>query len=140
METLKFRVSWINAIVSSLQLRFTETIANELRDVFPDFQFTEESFDNDIQMLKNMEVSNKILYSELEDSLSLMQKDSEGGDKVTPEIMEQNIYESVSAYNRMFNGSEKVKELNTLEYAIMGRAYEKRIEELHEMEKQNKSA
>jgi hypothetical protein len=126
MKYLEFRIEWINAIVLSLHLRFTETIANELRDAFPDFEFTEESFYNDIQLLKNMEIENKILYSELEDSLKLLNKDIQ---EKTKEQSEIDFYESVASYNRVFKTSEKVKDMNALEHAINCKAYEKYCED-----------
>jgi len=128
MKYLEFRIEWINAIVCSLHLRFTETIASELRDVFPDFEFTDETFYSDIQLVKNIEIENKILYSELEESLNVLNKDVK---EKTKEQSEVDFYESVAAYNRTFKTSEKVKDMNALEHAINCKAFDKYCEEIN---------
>lgn len=138
MEFLRYRIFWINSVVSCLTLRFTDEIASELRDVFSDygFEFTNESFSEDIKLVKNIEVQSKITYDELDSTLKLLTKDTE---KVTKEQSETDFYESVASYNRAFKTSEKVKDMNALEHAICCKALEKYSEDIN-LIKQNQAA
>ena len=145
MEFLKFRITWINAVMSSLNLSYTELISKELRDIFPDFEFSKDSFYKDVVLVKNIEVQTRLTYSDLEDSLKMIEKKnkatlgSDNGEdkKQTNEELEINVYDSVAAYNRTFKTSERVKDLNALEYAVNCRALDKYIEDSLESQNSN---
>lgn len=126
IKQLELRASVIGLILGSLEMFFFDKlieIVKEYDEEFCQFEFSHESYLNDIAMIKNIELNNKIEHDELE--LQLQEIEKEETKKLGGELglsktkLEQVFYDYVISYNEVFKTSHSVDRLNTLEYARM---------------------
>ena len=116
MQELRLRASIITMLLNSVGMIYSPTLIGILKDFDPafcEFQFLEDSIDEDLQLIKNMELANDLEYTQLKEELEA-QEPIANVKSVNPEEV---FYDWVASYNEVFKTSHSVAKLTTMEYA-----------------------
>ena len=116
MQELRLRAAIITMLLNSVGMIYSPTLIQTLRDfdeAFSEFQFTEDTINDDLQLIVNMEKMNEVEYRSLKEELESMEKVS-GVTGINPE---QVFYDWVASYNEAFKTSLCVENISTFTYA-----------------------
>ena len=97
---------------------YSPTLIETLRgfdEAFLEFQFNEESIEDDLQLVKNMEQANELEYRQIKEELEAQEQVAGTGSNVVNG--EEVFYDWVASYNEVFKTSHSVAKLSTMEYA-----------------------
>ena len=139
MQQLKVRAEVINLLLNTLNLLPVKSLIDKIKELdseFEQFEFSEESLQDDIQMVKNIEINNSIEYSQLKEQLNAFElligiKDKDGKLIEKEEMKEDVFYDYVLSYNEIFKTSHSVDKLSTIEYAKMCYRHDKYIDNIN---------
>lgn len=128
MRHLELRNKILFLVLKTLEMFYSKVLIEEIKGLdeeFSQFEFSEESYENDIQLIKNIEINNDIEYKELQKQLEELEalekpksEDEESKNQKAPD-KEQVFYDIIMSYNEIFSTSYSVDNLNTMEYARM---------------------
>jgi len=142
---LRIRATIIGLLLDTVNMFYSKTLIDSIKKFdseFEQFEFSEETIEQDLIFISNIEINNKIEYEsalvelqEFEEKIGI--KDKDGNYIEKSKLTEQVFYDYVMAYNEVFKTSHSVDRLNTLEYARMCYRYEKYIESVNLKNKEN---
>ena len=127
LQKLRERAQVINLLTNTIGFFYSKTLINAIKNYdseFEQFEFSEETIENDLILISNIEINNEIEYRNLLEQLeefekSIGIKDKEGNKIEAIKANEQIFYDYVMSYNEIFKTSHSVTNLNTMEYARM---------------------
>ena len=133
MQELRLRASIITMLLNSLGMVYSPKLIKTLKDydeAFEQFAFTESTINDDLQLVKNMEINYEIEYRQLKDDLEAIERntrDKSGNQVVTGE---QVFYDYVAAYNEAFKTGLSVDTMSTMTYANNCHRYDEYVKSM----------
>jgi hypothetical protein len=131
ISALVYRLLWIEKILEYLQnVPFvSEQIIEILHEEGFDFAFTDESMQNDIQAIVNIEKRTQYDITELQTELKELDGNGTGG-----KCDDENFYQTLYSINEMSHVCYDMEKLTTYEYAILCKRLHNHIEQLNRKE------
>lgn len=133
MNELRLRASIITMLLNSLGMIYSPKLIQTLKDydpAFEQFTFSESTINDDLQLVKNMELNYDIEYGQLKDDLEALERntrDKSGNQVVTGE---QVFYDYVAAYNEVFKTGLSVDTMSTMTYANNCHRYDEYVQSM----------
>lgn len=122
---LELRKTMIAMLTESLKLIYSPILCDKLRFYYPAMQLTKETYLQDMKIIGNMEVSNRMHYEELKKMLDKDVRQSSHN-----QTTEEAFHSYINAYNRAFKTTFSIRLLFTDEYAYMCADYDKYVADL----------
>jgi hypothetical protein len=123
INEISLRLKRINAIVERLMLRYSARYCDMLREEGHSFEFTEETYKNDLVMVVNAEKMYVVELNELQQEYIELQ--GKRGDKPT----EQGFYDTLSSIERMQHVRYDEEHITVFKYATLCKKLEQHIEQ-----------
>jgi hypothetical protein len=137
MKAMQFRAQIIDNICRCIVVAYHDSFAQILRDEYPQFAFTEDSYVQDLEYVPRIENNNKIQFDKLKAQLDKLMEGSEK--EATPESKYKGFI------SRIFDINENAKyqcisldSSSTYDFAIALERLEKHIEYLEAQAQKNK--
>ena len=137
MKAMQFRAQIIDNICRCIVVCYHEDLSQILRDEYPQFAFTEDSYVQDLEYVPRIENNNKIQFDKLKAQLDKLMEGSEK--EATPESKYKGFI------SRIFDINENAKyqcisldSSSTYDFAIALERLEKHIEYLEAQAQKNK--
>jgi hypothetical protein len=117
MQLLRVRMATVNALCESLRMVYSPVIVFQLHKMGFDFPFTRETYLQELELVKNMEVQTRLDFESIQEHFAEQAKNSIDKDGNSVKQSEQIFYDYVDSYNECFKTSHSVDRMNTFEYA-----------------------
>lgn len=133
MQELRLRASIMTMLLNSIGMIYSPMLIKTLKTfdpVFEDFAFTESTINEDLQLVRNMEINYEIEYRQLKEDLERLEgqtKDKEGKEV---SIGEQVFYDYVAAYNEAFKTGLSVETMSTMTYVNNCHRYDEYVKQM----------
>lgn len=139
MQVLRVRAEIINLLLNSIGMIYSPTLIEAIKNLdeeFSQFTFADDTIDDDLECIRNIEKNNTVEYSSLSEELKLMEislgfRDSDGNAVECASITEESFYQEVSTYNEVFKTSLSVENMSTMTFAINCKRWREHIERLN---------
>lgn len=130
MKSMECRKQIIETCVEILKANRVESLIDTLKELYPELEFTDESYTSDLNTVINNEkvaiVDYNLLKEELED---IVKKQGIADEKINKVSLEERIYNELLDINKVENGSYS-EEISTYKFALLRKRLIAHIEQL----------
>ncbi|MCD6012880.1 MAG: hypothetical protein K0Q79_2742 [Flavipsychrobacter sp.] len=139
IKTIEFQWQTVNLIAEILKERFCESAAKYLRELYPLYPFTQETFEHDLGMVGKGEIANQIKYERLNTELEKLEKGLKKDEHLNTQQKHENFINRLFEINKYEGVKYDINTMSVLELAIAENRLSKYIEDLNDQIKKNGS-
>jgi hypothetical protein len=138
MESIKFRQVYIAFLSYNIRQLHTQSVAENLKELFPQFDFSKENYLQQLKLIENIEKRTKYRLAELTNQFDDLEKSKGNTDAVASK---DQIYEGFMQILLDINQIEKTtyteENISTYKYAILCKRRDAYIENLQKQNNKN---
>lgn len=139
IKLIELRWAILANVAEIMTERYCESGAIALRTYYPAYQFTPESFKDDLDMVSKSEIANQIKYERLQAQLAKLDGSQKTESALTPVQRHANFLSRLAEINKYEGTRYKVDETTVLELAVLENRLNDYIETLQEQAQKNGS-